>query len=251
MSKMLSLSFHAWTHARQAITDGRSADALRWLAQVTTTAELASEDLAEAHRLMAGLLLNKMRFAKARKHLRAAEGLEPDHAGTHFQLGLAFEGDPYGSDRRAAAAFRRATKLDPNHALAWAHLARAAVRIHRDSLAKAAIGRATKMAPTDARVLSLIVETLRESGRLRAALRIVTNARFLAPHNADVLAVWNRVRFEMARAAQHAKRMPKMTTSPHVLPFVRIVDATGHKRIVRRDAGAANAGPHVMRMRRD
>ncbi|QEL13173.1 tetratricopeptide repeat protein [Limnoglobus roseus] len=251
MSMMLSLSFHAWNHARQAIKDGRSADALRWLEQVATAAELTSEELAEAHRLAAGLLLNKARFAKARRHLRAADGLEPDHAGTHFQMGLAFEGDPYGCDRRAAKAFRRAIKLDPSHSLSWAHLARSAVRIHRDSLAKAAIRTATQLAPTDARVLSLIVETLRESGRLKAALRIVTKARFLAPHDAEVLAVWNRVRFEMARAAQHAKRTPKTTTSPHVLPFVRIVDAAGHKRVVRRDMGGVLSGPHVMRMRRD
>lgn len=248
MSRMLSLSFHAWNHARQAIKDGRSADALRWLAQVTTAAELTSDDLAEAHRFTAGLLLAKMRFAKARKHLRAADGLQPDAAATHFQMGLALEGDPYGCDRRAAAAFRRATKLDPNDAVAWAHLARAAVRSRRDAVAKAAVRRAVKLAPTDAHVLSLVLEALRESGRLSLAVRIVTKARFLAPRDAGVVAVWNRVRFELARAEQHASRTPKMTTSPHVLPFVRIVDATGHKKIVRRDV-ASSPTPHVMRMR--
>jgi Flp pilus assembly protein TadD len=247
---MLSLPFHAWSAAQDALATGRTADAARLLARVVAVGELPAGELAEAHRQLAGLQLRNGRHAKARRHLRAAAALDPKHAATFFHLGVACETDPYGSDRLAAKCYRRATKLDPLNALYRAHLARAAVRVNRDGVAMKAIDEAVKLALTDAAVLTVIVEALRECGRLNTATRIVTKARFLAPNDAKVLAVWNRVRFEAVRAAQHADRKPRMTTSPHVLPFVRVVAADGQKHVVRRDAGSA-AAPHVMRFRRD
>ena len=56
-------------------------------------------------------------YAKARRHLRAAAGLEPPCARTHYLAGLAFEKDPHGDDRRAAVRFKTASELEPQNPL--------------------------------------------------------------------------------------------------------------------------------------
>ncbi len=232
MSRMLNLSWMAWSRARVA-TVADPAAARRHLERIVAMATLPDTELAAAHRSLAGLHLRAARYADARRHLLAAFRWEPN-AETILQLARAWEDDPYGDDLRAAKAYRRATRLAPTNALAWAALGRAAVRCGRERLAMRAIRRAVALAPADAAVLSLAVDALRESGRLAAALRILSRAQFRAPRSATIRDLVNRVRFEIARTRRPAARAEGSTAS-QILPFVRVVGSDGERRVVRRD----------------
>lgn len=246
MSRTLSLFDQAWQAARAAAKAGRRADALALLANLLARPGVPTADAAKAHRLAARLHLDADRHAKARRHLLAAVRLEPGNADTHYQLGVAFETDPYGCDRRAARRYRRATRLDSTNARYWAALSRAAARTGRDGVALRAARTAVGLAPAFAPVLAVVAEALREAGRERLAVKLVAKALFLAPNDAAVVALWGRVRFDAAAAGQRKQRPHFTNTGAAVLPFVRVVAGDGG-RVVRRDAGS-RAVPHVGRL---
>lgn len=247
MSRMLSLPFHAWTRASATL---RADDARRRLELVVAMAALPAEELARAHRMLGDHFYRKGRFAQARNQLRSAIRLNPNCLESVLELARAWEEDPYGSDRNAAVYYRRATKLDANSAIAWASLGRAGVRIQRDDLAKRAIRKAIQLAPADAGVLGIVVDGLRESGRLKAALRIATRARFRNPKSKAIQELVDRVRFEMARVSRRGTGSSANIGGSNVLPFVRVVGSDGRRRTVRLD-DASQPAPMSIRLRRN
>jgi tetratricopeptide (TPR) repeat protein len=234
MSRMLNLSWMAWSRAK-AVSAVEPATARRHWEQVVAMAALPEPELAAAHRSLAAGHLRSARYAEARRHLRSAIELQPNCTDTIRQLARVWEDDPYGDDLRAARAYRRATRVDPNDAIAWASLGRAAVRIGRNRLAIQSIRRAVRLAPSDERVLSLVVDALRESGKLAAALRIVGRARFLNPRSAAIREYGDRIRYEIARTLRPTNPSVAGSTGPNLLPFVRVVGSDGERRVVRRD----------------
>jgi Flp pilus assembly protein TadD len=244
MSRTLSLLDAAWASARDLADAGRRADAHAILQQLLARRDLPPGLAFKAHRLSATLALEADQYRSARRHLIAAAKLEPTDAETQYQLGVAFEDDPYGCDERAARRFRRATRLDPDTATYWASLGRAAMRTNRDRAGLKAIRRAVALAPTDTAVLTIAIEALRDAGRARLAWKVVCRARFLAPTNADLRKLWERVKFDLACSQQKAPR----PLGALVLPFVCVVSRGGESRRIRRDAGS-NAGPHLGRFR--
>src|SRR5205814_8127136 len=107
---------------------GRRPEARAHLGGLLGRPDLPTPLAATARRLAGELELDGGNYAAARRHLRAAAGLEPNHARTQYTLGVAHERDPHGDARRAAARFRRASKLDPGNPLYRAAFGRAAVR---------------------------------------------------------------------------------------------------------------------------
>src|SRR5687768_7971796 len=101
MSRTLTILHSGWTSARALARGGRRTDALVLLDRLLSRPDVPSALAADAHRLAGELELEAERYAAARRHLRAAAALEPAHAATHYQLGLAHERDPHGDDRRA------------------------------------------------------------------------------------------------------------------------------------------------------
>ena len=243
MSKMLSLPFHAWLRARSRADGSRQR-----LEQVVAMADLPAEELALAHRMLAEHCVRAGHFAKARSQLRSALRLNPNCAATSILLARAWEDDPYGSDRKAASAYRRATKLDANSAIAWAALGRACVRINGDAIAIKSVRRAIQLAPADESVLTIVVDALREMGKLKAALRIATRARFRNPKSKVIRELGDRVRFEMARVARKKCGSTTSVGAINVLPFVRVIGCDGHRRTVRLD-GASHPMPASIRFR--
>jgi len=132
MSRTLTLIDAAWASARDLAASGRRAGALAILTPLLARPDLPAGTATKAHRLAAALHYHADRHRAARKHLYAAAKLEPGNADTQYQLGVAFEEDPYGCDGRAARRFRRALKLDPTNALYHASFGRAAVRVNKD-----------------------------------------------------------------------------------------------------------------------
>jgi Flp pilus assembly protein TadD len=246
MSRTLTLIDAAWASARELASAGRRADALAILKTLLAHPGVPAGITAKAHRLAGMLHLHADRYGAARRHLLAAAKAEPGNADTRYQLGIAFEDDPYGCDERAARRFRQATKLDPHNATYWAALGRAAVRVNKIRVGVWAVKKAVALAPTDPAVLAVVVEALREANRSALAWKVVCKARFLAPASQDIQKLWQRVKFDLA-----CTRQPKphfVESSRTVLPFVRLVSPCGTSRLVRRDTGT-QPSPHIDRLR--
>lgn len=252
MSRMLTFHDAVWASACAAASAGRRADALASLAPLLSgAADVPERFVLLAHRLAGRVHTAAERYAKARKHLLAASKLDPRTAEIHFELGRAFENDPYGCDRRAARRFLRAVKLDPAQARFSAAAGRALVRINRVTAGVRRLLSAAAAAPTDAAVLAVVVDGLCDAGRVTAATGVVTKARFLAPGDTRVARLWDEVRYAAARRHQQRNRVVA-GSRPVLLSFPRIAGqrrvTAGGGGIVRRDAGSRTA-PHVGRLR--
>lgn len=243
MSTMLSLTIHDWTQARTAL---RPEIARMHLERLVASRDLPCTELALANRLLADHLIRIGKYSAARYRLRAAIELNVNDASSYRLLAQAWEDDPYGCDRRAARMYREATKRDPNSAVAWASLARACVRCHRDQVALKAVRRAVRLAPAEPGILALVVETLREMGKLNRALKLLARARFLNPKAEAIPSLIRSVRYEIVRTGSRAVGVASRSRT--ILPFVRIVDAEGRRKTVRFDAPS---GPGSIRMRRN
>ncbi|MCE9563742.1 MAG: tetratricopeptide repeat protein [Planctomycetes bacterium] len=231
MSMMLSLIQAGWESVRTAASQGRRADALTQVTQLLSRPTLPPDLAAEAHRLAGELATEAERYPQARRHLRAAAALEPTSARTHYMLGLALERDPQGCDRRAAARFQQAAKLENENCLYRAAFGRAAIRSGRTKTGVRVLLEAVQNAPGEIAVLRVAVDGFLEAGQLKAAQRALTQARFMRPGDRELATMWERTRFETARReqrelggttrhrqdAEHAKDGGRV-----VLPFVRI-----------------------------
>ena len=125
MSRTLTLTHAAWESAQELARSGRRIDALAQVNKVLSLADLPADVAAAAHRLAGEILIDLHRHRAARNRLKAAAKFEPDTARTHYLLGLAWEQDPEGDDRRAAIRFRRALRLEPQNTLYRAAFGRA------------------------------------------------------------------------------------------------------------------------------
>ncbi|QDU23628.1 hypothetical protein [Urbifossiella limnaea] len=248
MSRTLSLVHGGLTAARELIRRGRRPEALTRLRQLLAGSDVAPAAAAEAHRLAAELLIDFDRFGAARRHLRAALGLEPGCAATFYLAGLASERDPAGDDRRAAVRFRRASELEPTNANYRAAFGRALVRANLVNAGARELEAAAALAAGDLTVLRLVVSGLLEAGRSAAAQRVVLKARFLRPACASVAGLWNQVRFEAARQSQRSHRGAQDAHAARegrpLLPFLRVVGAEGWRSDV-----VSAPRPHLARLR--
>lgn len=265
MSRMLLFTHAAaWSAARELAAAGRRTDALARLTAVLASPALPQDVATAANRLAGRLHLAAGRFAKARRHLLAAAKLSPastdrEKAELHHLVGLAFQNDPYGCDRRAARRFKLAAKLDPHNATYRAALGLACVRRNRVRAGVAHLEAAAALAPTDSAVLGVVLDGFREADRPRLGLAAVTRAMFLAPADAKIRRLWDRVRFDVASATQATGRRRADRGDAKVLPFLRVNTggtATGTTAgttagpggVVRRDLGVRPA-PHFNRLR--
>lgn len=228
MSRMLTLVQDGWAVARGLARSGRAADALAHARRLLARPDLPGTVAADAHRLAAEMLLDRERYAAARRHLRAAAKLEPGYARTYYLAGRAFEQDPLGDDRKAAVRYKKAVELESGNALYRAAFGRAAVRCDRVNRGVKELAAAVAAAPADLTVVRVVVSGLTEAGHVSAARRVVRLARFARPRCAVVRGLWNRVRFEAARVGQRNTSQKQDATlatdgDPYTLPFLRPV----------------------------
>lgn len=257
MSRMLTVIHAGWATAKALARTGRRRDALDHLTRLLARPDLPGPVAADGHRLAAEILIDAEHYATARRHLRAAAALEPGHARTQYLLGLAYETDPHGDDRRAALRFREASRLEPQNAAYQAAFGRAAVRSNRVKTGVRELLAAAAAAPDKLSVLRVVVGGLVEAGRVMAARRVLIKARFLCPGSREVMGLWERLRFDTARAGQ---RRPAREQDARIardgdfrlLPFVRVVGSGAGRQTVagtiRRDAFSVQR-PHIARMR--
>lgn len=253
MSMTLSFYDAVWSSARECATLGRRAEALARLTPLLSSSDVPPATQLLAHRLAARLRASTENYREARKHLLKAEKLASPTAELHYELGITFERDPYGCDRRAARRFRRAVALKPTEAKFLAALGRARVRTNRVRAGIVALRRAAELAPESVLVLKIVTEGLVEANRAHEAARIVAKARFLAPGDLKLLHLAEELRFAVARQRQH-RHKPKLSvrSRPVRLAFEQTDEYESREPMsdgmVRRDVGARSA-PHMARLR--
>jgi predicted Zn-dependent protease len=232
MSWTLTLISAGWESVRRAVASGRRGDAVRNLHSLLKRPDLPADIAVAANTLCGELELESCRFREARRRFRAAAALSPTCARTFFLWGKAFENDPEGCDRRAAARFRLACKLEPENLLYRAAFGRAAIRCGHVKAGVRIMSAAAKASPGDLKVLAVVVEGLLEAGQTKTANRIVQQARFLNPNHTMIQGLQERVQFEVAGKKQ--RKLGRITRHRHdadfareggrvILPFIRLV----------------------------
>jgi Flp pilus assembly protein TadD len=245
------LTFHdaVWASARDCAAAGRRADALAFLAPLLSAPDAPPRLVRLAHRLAGRLHAATQNYRMTRKHLLAAAKLDPNCAEVQYELGLAFERDPYGCDRRAARRFRRAVALAPKEPRYAAALGRALVRTNRVRAGVTWLTIAATGAPADPAILAVVTDGLCDAGRPRLARKLVAKARFLAPADRAILKLWDEVNYAEA-AARSRTPTSAVGRGPALLPFLQVVrdDRPSGGGVIRRDAMSRPA-PHLGRLR--
>lgn len=251
MSWKLALIDSGLAVTRTLARRGQRNEALAQARRLLNRSDLPLSAAADTHRVAGEIHLESERFSRARRHLRASLGLEPNHARTHFLLGLAYERDPHGDDLRAARRFRAASRLAPSNAAYRAAFGRAAVRCYRVRRGVRELLAAAETTCKDVPLLEVVIEGLLEAGRVAAAHRIIVKARFSCPRSGEVRRLWERVRYESARRSQRRASSTQDAEGPategavRLLPFLRVVHSN-----IRFDT-ASFPRPHLIRSRQD
>jgi hypothetical protein len=256
MSRMCTLIHAGWTAARSLARSGRRTAALRQAERLLARPDVPDPVAADAHRLAAEVLIEGSRYKAARRHLRAAAELQQGHSRTYYLAGLAFEQDPEGDDWRAAVRFRKASQLEPGNPTYRAAFGRAAVRCDRIRTGIRELLAAAEMTTAEVGVIRIVVDGLREAGRIEMARRVLLKARFRFPDSTELRGLWDRIRFETARLKQRSERRTQDARTatdgdPALLPFARLHDSIqtpGAGMVRRRDAGSLPR-PHLARLR--
>jgi len=246
MSRMLTFTQDGWSVAKRFARIGRRIEALKHLNRLLVCPDLPVGIAGEARRLAAEIELERQRFGAARRHLKAALGLEPNEAEIYYLIGRSFEEDPEGADERALRWYRKALSLSPSSAHYSAALGRAAIRCNHVTFGTTHLSKAAEEAAGDLTVIRIVVEGFLEAGNTGEARRVITRSRFLCPGRVlDQLD--QRTRFEDARRSQRRKQEAPIATDGEVrsLPFLRVVGGS-----VRRDMGSRPT-PHLQRLRFD
>lgn len=240
-------SFHltaaAESTARSLAESGQPAAAFDIIRRLLNRPECNGATATRLHRLAATLLSSMSRPGAARKHLGTAHRSDPHDAETVYQLGLHHETDADGDREKAVKCFRLATSLAPRNARYLAAYGLSAIRAGQIDAGMQAMEQAVEIRPGEIAILRLAIEACRLAGKSAHAQRWISRARFLAPNDAAIRSLWDRVKFDLAFESQQAAQ-PKPQPAETV-PFLRIV---GDDRIpVRRDAGR-QAKPHFPRL---
>jgi Flp pilus assembly protein TadD len=205
MSRMLSLHASGFVTAAALVAAGRRTEARLAYDSLLDRPTITVEETVQTHLAAAKLAHSVEQYRRARRHLRAAARLRPQDATIQYDLGRAFESDPYGCDRRAAKRFRKASLLNANEPIYRASLGRAMIRIRELSSGVKVLLRAASSAPTDLNVLDIVADGLREAGRTDDAFRVLSKARFLAPKDAGIDRLWSRAKYDLAVERQRTR----------------------------------------------
>lgn len=250
MANILPLHRHLLSRGRMMLELGQRQDARHLLEQLLALPDLPESSQAEAHRLLGEVELIGHRFRRARRHFTAALRLEPDRAEGYHSYALAVEDDPEGDARKARAALRRATRLDPLEPRYWVRLGHACLRLGRRTAALRAFRRAARLRPACVGTFSEIVDGLLALNRVGEARNLILTARFRAPHDPAIAQLWSRFRLECLRRRQSASPYDTGSDTPSYLPFPgRQVDtATPASGAILRADRQSRPTPHLFRI---
>jgi tetratricopeptide (TPR) repeat protein len=200
-----SLAFHeaVWTNAKFAAKQGHFTQALRHLQPLLqSAADPVRQQL--AYRLAGRVYAHQDQYKLARRMFKLALDLDQKCHQTWYDLGQAFEQDPYGCDRRAAICFRKTVELLPQEAKYRAAFGLALVRINNLKKAFVQLNKAVRLAGADLSVLKAIITAYLEADRPELAEKVLTAVRFVAPQSRTLQELCSKVQY--AQQQVKAKR---------------------------------------------
>jgi len=236
--------------ARNLHEHGQSDAAAKLLGRLSGLSELPRDVAEETHVRLAEIDLEHDRFKQARRHLAAALAHDPDSAHYHYLMAIAVEDDPHCNPERAAVHYRRALRLDPEHADHQCDYGLFAIRHGRTRAGLAALRRAANLAPDEPSIVGRVAEALRQAERRDEARALLRAALFRNPHDRRFRDLWNQHQFNALHADQNqgSDRYTIRTDEPVILPFPRPkrrVQKHGSKTI-RIDAPTELSGPKTL-----
>jgi tetratricopeptide (TPR) repeat protein len=254
MNQTINLVDRLLSQGRQLAFMGRSVEARRRLDKLLAFPDVPVAQRVEAHQLLADIHIDGQCYRKARRHLLAALGLQPECAETHYRLAVTLDLDPEVEPKKAARHFRKALELKPDEASYWSGYGQICLRIGKEKAAYGAFIAAADLAPMDVAIVDEIADGLCFLGKEEDARSVLTAARFRLGHDAELEQLWNRFRFlQLHREQQTARRRQALAEGEAViLPFVpsreaRDTSGLGEPIILRHDRFSAPK-PHTARL---
>lgn len=251
MNPSINLLERLLAQGRRLLDMGRRIDARRRLEKLLAFAEVTEAQRVEAHRMLGEIYADAQCFRKARRHLVAALGLNPNSAEIHFQLALTLDLDPDIEPKRAAKHFRKALENKPDEARYWSGYGQICLRLGKDKAAYGAFIAAADLAPNEIDIIDEIADGLCFLSREEEARSVLMAARFRLGHAADLERLWNRFRFlELHRKQQAARRSKELAEGAAVIlrfvPAKETSEPKGESGILRYDRPSRPA-PHSTR----
>lgn len=250
MSMMLNFSTSAVRHLLREFRSTRLRTLYRQLELAVQWDGIPVEQRVEIFTALAERDSDAGCYGKARKHWKAALALCPNSAELHYQLGVAYQDDPYGCDRRAALRFREASRLAPANGQYMAAYGTALVRLNKVKKAMPVLAAALELAAGDARILEQICTGLFEADQPEVALNWLDRVGFtIADKGLQRLKA--RAKQQILIGQQKASRQPKHPF--HHLKLIRLPNQAGSnvgqsQGILRADRGAVSPTPHSVRI---
>jgi tetratricopeptide (TPR) repeat protein len=182
----------------------------------------------------------------------------PDNARYHFLLAHALSRGTRPNPQRAAKHFMRSLELDPSKPIRLSAYGLFLVQIGRSSEGLRHLRRAAESAPEHPGVLKKVLAGMLLANRSEEARRVLLTARFRAPHDHRVLALWNDLQFQQIRKDQQTALLrvtTKRSESPVLLRFDRPKRGGTSSRLtraaVRQDGPSGTPAPRsILRVRR-
>jgi Flp pilus assembly protein TadD len=224
MSRMLNLVDELLSRSRHFHKLGRRHEAFDLLTRLADLREMPIHTAEEVEVRLGESYLRQRRYKQARRHFATALTFQPDNARYHFFLAHALSHGPRPNPRRASEHYARSLELDSGKPIRLSAFGLFLVQIGRSAEGLRHLRRAAKIAPESPAVLKRVLAGLLLANRAEEARRVLLNARFCAPHDPRVLALWNDLHFQMIRKEQQTALLrPKANRleSPVLLPFDR------------------------------
>jgi len=226
MAETLNLVDHILALGRRYQDLGRHRDALRVFTRLCSFRDLPAAAAEEAQVCLAELHLKRRRFARARRHLTAALGYQPNSARYHFLMATALHSDDQGDLERAADHFHKALEAAPDDVRSLTDYGLLLVRLGRNAEGLTHLRRAAELAPERAEVLARLVKGLRLSGRSDEARATLRAALFRNARNPQFRKLWSDFQIDSLRRRQETARLRRnrgAADGPVLLPFMRVV----------------------------
>jgi tetratricopeptide (TPR) repeat protein len=258
MSRKLNLVDELLSHSRHLQELGRRSEAFDILIQLAQFRELPIIAAEEVEVRLGESYLRQRRFKLARRHLTAAVRLQPSNARYHYLLAIAFRRGTRSDLKRAMEHYRRSLELEPRHPVRLCGFGVLLVKVGQSREGLRQLRLAAEAAPGSVRILRQVVKGMRLANKGEEARRLLLVARFRAPHDRRLLALWNDLQFQEIRKEQQTA-LHRFTTnrleSPVLLPFVRLsedrVPARKNRAVIRQDGPSGTPAPRsILRVRR-
>jgi Flp pilus assembly protein TadD len=258
MSRKLNLVDELLSHSRHLQELGRQSEAFDLLIQLAQFRELPINAAEEVEARLGESYLRQRRYKRARRHLATAVRLRPDNPRYHYLLAIAYRRGAKSDLRRALEHYRRSLELEPRQPVRLCTYGVLLVKLGQTREGLRQLRRAAEAAPRSVRILSQVVKGMRLANKGEEARRLLQIARFRAPHDRRLLALWNDSRFQEIRKLQQTA-LHRFTTnrldSPVLLPFVCLsedrVPARKSRAGIRQDGPSGTPPPRsILRVRR-